>query len=563
MIEIKEFMIRSIFKNSVKMNNFLCMIPGTVYWKRSRARKMIRGYRKLRAEGSLHKIQDLKESLTKTDLLIPQKKFSKLIFGSSLPSAEIVVRQYLLLNVGFLNLNNAILIAQNKKNRKVIAAIPKQWHDSFAKNNLYLNGVACALLWHLTIFCFTLYGILKIFQTLCETFISLKRKKLIKEKYVYFSNLSLSNLPNIKNFEQSFDIISWYLQWTGRNKHIKNIHHDVNNTNEYSIKNVILRFQPNPVPPLRGLSMIARYLLWTLQVIFLVLFDMLRGRWWHGLLLNQSALSNKARLLSIEDFASEYYFHNSSWLYRPLWTYEAEKGGSKITMYFYSTNCQSFKRGDGDNPIFIGYNSMSWTNYLVWDSYQADFIRKCVGSSVSIDIVGPIWFQSGTENISNDHVPFIAVFDVTPFRVLRYCQHALAEEYYVPDVVNKFLEDIIDIVGANNRNVGWKIKRNIGKSAHPRYRKLSDQLREESRVIVIGADQSARSVIELADAVISMPFTSTALIARELGKPSIYYDPSGLIFKDDPAAHGIPLINSIVELNSWIRKISEITYQID
>ena len=45
-----------------------------------------------------------------------------------------------------------------------------------------------------------------------------------------------------------------------------------------------------------------------------------------------------------------------------------------------------------------------------------------------------------------------------------------------------------------------------------------------------------------------MSFTSTALVARDLGKPSYYYDPSGIIQKGDRAAHGIPVISGLSEL---------------
>jgi hypothetical protein len=48
-----------------------------------------------------------------------------------------------------------------------------------------------------------------------------------------------------------------------------------------------------------------------------------------------------------------------------------------------------------------------------------------------------------------------------------------------------------------------------------------------------------------------MPFTSTALIARHLGKPSCYYDPTGLVQKNDRAAHGIPIVTGMEELKSW------------
>jgi len=52
------------------------------------------------------------------------------------------------------------------------------------------------------------------------------------------------------------------------------------------------------------------------------------------------------------------------------------------------------------------------------------------------------------------------------------------------------------------------------------------------------------------------PFTSTALIARELGKPSIYYDPFGICEKDDRAAHGIPILSGQKELQDWLSALS-------
>jgi len=59
-------------------------------------------------------------------------------------------------------------------------------------------------------------------------------------------------------------------------------------------------------------------------------------------------------------------------------------------------------------------------------------------------------------------------------------------------------------------------------------------------------------LIEESHAVISMPFTSTALIGRELNKPSIYYDSLGFIGKNEPAAHGIEVISGKNELREWM-----------
>jgi polysaccharide biosynthesis PFTS motif protein len=101
----------------------------------------------------------------------------------------------------------------------------------------------------------------------------------------------------------------------------------------------------------------------------------------------------------------------------------------------------------------------------------------------------------------------------------------------------------------------WKRKRKIGSIAHPRYRIFAERLSEAENVIIVDPDISANRVIEASSLVISMPFTSTALIARELGKPSCYYDPTGLVQKDDRAAHGIEIISGPEELKEWLKNI--------
>ena len=49
-----------------------------------------------------------------------------------------------------------------------------------------------------------------------------------------------------------------------------------------------------------------------------------------------------------------------------------------------------------------------------------------------------------------------------------------------------------------------------------------------------------------------MPFTSTSIIANEYGYKSAYYDPTGQLLKNDPAAHGVILLSNKIELENWI-----------
>jgi polysaccharide biosynthesis PFTS motif protein len=82
------------------------------------------------------------------------------------------------------------------------------------------------------------------------------------------------------------------------------------------------------------------------------------------------------------------------------------------------------------------------------------------------------------------------------------------------------------------------------------------QLSNKLNYIEVDPSADALQIIQKTKACISMPFTSTALIAKEEGKPSVYYDPTGMIQKDDRAAHGISVLSGINELEEWVENIN-------
>ena len=503
----------------------------------------------------MDRIASLKEALTEQNLGLTDKHFSSYVMGANgYLISEIVVRQYLLLRIGGLNLNQALLFSLGKRSGKVIYPLPKEWRVTISQHGFKVANIRSCLLWQLYIFGALLYGIFQIVKIFLSSLTSLIHKPIKQKKYVYFSSLSTGNLPQGISGQKSYDIVSWYLQWKGKIKNIGAIHHSVPNVPKKLIGDVDLVFQRDILPSLSGLKVIFSYAFWGIIASFIALLDYFRGRWWHALILNQAALSKQVRCLETEFLADEYLFHNSGWIYRPLWTYDAERAGSIITFYFYSTNCESFKKHDGYLPIPYGWRAMSWSRYLVWDDYQADFVRRSIGDAAKIVIVGPIWFSGRSAKIQLSHKLKIAIFDVTPQRASHYSILGLTNEFYTPSVANKFLKDIFDLSAKHNLNLLWKKKREIGRVAHPAYRSFLNQIINEKNITIIDPEVSVMSVIESSSAVISTPFTSVAIMDKNMGKPSIYFDPSKTLFKDDRAAHGIQVISEIDELENWLKK---------
>lgn len=513
----------------------------------------MRGYRRLKQSGQLTRIATVKEAFTEHPLGLGREHFSSVVIGRGAVHGEIIVRQYLLIRIGWVNLNRALLLALSKKRGKVVFPLPKEWREILTENHFEVARLRSSLLWQLYVCIALLYGVMQICRISFAGLSSEKNTNCKQKRHVFFVDLGPGNLPQNIGGSHSHDVISWYLQWPGRKADIEAIHHSVANSSSATVGKIEILPQKGVLPPLTKWESVSAYIFWGISATVIAAVDCLRGRWWHALLLNQAALATQVRNMSPESLAREYLFHNSGSRYRPLWTYEAEGRGSTVSLYFYSTNCEAFKRPDGYPPIPYGWKAMNWPRYLVWDEYQADFVRRAVGKQVNISIVGPIWFQSSSAEMPKLNRPGVAVFDVTPNRASQYCILGLDSEFYVPGVATPFLEHVSNAARKYNVLMMWKGKRNIGRIAHPHYRFfIAKLLAENGHVVPIAPDISAIRVIESSIAVISMPFTSTALIAREMGKPSVYYDPCGILQRDDRAAHGIPILAGVEELEAWL-----------
>lgn len=525
---------------------------------RHRIKQIIRGYRFLKKNNQLDLIADVNRALTTQNLGIKGKYFSKYLFGSGIEQAEIICRQYLLARVAGRQLNSGLLYSLGKPGAPVVYYLPSEWREIVKNKGFKVGFVLTALLWNAFVVMMLANGVVTIIKIVISGIIAvLKQSTQQLGSYVYFNGLGPLNLPQTCRDGRSYDIFTWYMQWTDRISNIDTICHGVIGADSKSANGIPVVPVPSPIPPLAHIGSIARFVLWSISATLISTGDLLRGRWWHALLLSQAALAAQVRMQAPEGLAKEYLFHQSGWIYRPLWTYEAENHGKRVAFYFYATNIEAFKGENGYPPPSYGYQAMNWPHYLVWDEYQADFIKRVAEEKAKISIVGPIWFQDSFIELPQLPDRSVAVFDVQPHRNFVYKILIPSQEYYIPSIANQFLMDIHIVLRECKMVMVHKRKRNIGKRIHPEYENLLKSLAEEDDIFHVEPDISAIRVIESCFAVISMPFTATALLGRKLGKPSCYYDPSGLVYKDDRAAHGIKIISGTKDLKSWVKSIQK------
>lgn len=517
----------------------------------------MRGYRKLKSQGRLDLISSIKDQLAEKELSDKSYEHMRHYLGAGTPWAMVILRQFLLLRFAGLDLNKSILVAYNQQGR-ISLPMPRKWREVVRENRFLINESKSTLIWAGYV---TLYWVRGTLQICIIMFMGLKaasrRLPRFHDNSAFFHGLSEKNLPLEKTSKpERRNIFSWYARWPGKLNSLTVFEHDVKNAPRRKAGGIPV-VPGNPIPLPRLPREWGAYMRWAFLSIIGSFFELLRGNWIPSVILAEAAKAAAVRYSNACEITKENVFHNSNWLYRPLWTYEAEARGSATFLYFYSTNAEGFKRSDGYARQENHWNLTNWPRYLVWDKWQRDFILRVTSNNPSIEVVGPIDFETGIPDLPAIDVGYIAVFDVQPVRKSYYESLGISFDYYTPETAIRFLEDITAVAAEAGKTVLLKKKRTIGKVAHPRYRNVVEQLTAKGLLMPVDPSTDARWMIARSSLVISMPFTSTALLGRVEEKPSCYYDAAGLVQKDDRAAHGIAIVSGREELANWIHRSSQ------
>ena len=521
---------------------------------RRRIRTIMRGYRILKETNQFGLIRKIKIDLEGVQIKQVNRTVSDLFFGEGYKEAELIVRQNLAVRVGVYGLDKALLYSIGSKGSPVAYPLPKVFQSVLIDNNFKVSSGRCSSLWIAYVGLMWCFGLLTIARQFYAAFRNIFNSTSDwTEKFVFFVGLSKNNLPRPFKDGRSYDVITWFTNWEGFVNSPSVLRHDVPDVKLTFINGRRVEFDKNMIPPLNSISGLIRFIRWSIYAVLFSTIEMFRGRWWNAFLLSEATKSAVVRFAKSNQIASEYIFENSGTIYRPIWTYEAEKKGAQITSYFYSTfELPKLLTGYQKSSEFLGL--MNWPLYLVWDTYQEDLVHRNMGDFPLAKSVGPILFTEGPTELPEIPKNSVAIFDNQPIRSsTHFAFETHADfDYQSPKVPIKFIKDIYTVLSSCHATIVHKPKRPDNRSVK-KYRKLLAELSENKNFISIESSTSAMRVIENCQAVISSPFTSTAILGKSLGKPSIFYDPMGVIQKDDRGGHGIPIINGQEELMSWLK----------
>ncbi len=531
-----------------------------LYFKHRKIRKIrriIRGYQVLKSSGQLGLVRRVKREFGDTRIDEVTTAATDFIFGAGKEEAELITRQFLLLRNTGIALHNNLLYSIGSGNSRIVCPLPKAFRLVLIKNGFNVSQWRSSGIWACYIILLWCFGIVTVVKHFCNGLIRIASSGLVStERYAYFTGLQSNNLPRPGKDGKSYDTVTWYSNWKGAGDNLAVFYHQCKGTPVCRLKSKKVSFRKEPFPAIRNVADLSWFFMWSTGAVILSAFDICRGRWWNAFLLAETTRAAVTRLAIPSELAVDYLFENSDSVFRPVWTYEAERKGSRIISYFYSS-FEDFKLPGGYEPNSTYWQAMNWPLYAVWDHYQEQLIERNINKNANVIVVGPIWLSSSLVDLPEIPDSAVAVFDTPRLKMSSHFGFSTIAELYGNSAVPvTFIRDIASALEKYDGIIAHKGKRNRGlENLHKGYVRSIMKLVHQNRLLSIDADTSPIVVIEKCKAVISMPFTSTAILGRELGKPSIYYDPTGLIQKDDRGAHGILVISNESELQDWIGKV--------
>lgn len=509
----------------------------------------IKGYRLLK-KGNTDFVNQIRVEIANSQIKIKPSLVENLIFPQQI-NLTLSVHQYLLkLLLGRMFTRSVLSCVYTKK--KLIYPLPIGWSKIVNNSGLKVSYFWNTILFYVFISIFWFYGVYFVFKSILIN----KNRRKYNESYAYFFNLNQECFPSLRKSD-SYTIISWYCKkFKNQSKHIV---HSVPSISDYNLDEYKISYSIDHIPKISNFNFFFKVIpklifMFTLMTLFNIVFL----RWWNILLLKEIVEMYIFHNSDSKNVADEYFFHFSHQIYRPLWTYVAESRGSDLIFYYYSSPISTFKNENGKYttvPEFL--QVMNWPKYLVWNQTHSNYLQSQIKYPGTINIVGPIWFQESCVELPKITKPAIVVFDITPYREFFSHTFANAQEYtYHHKVPINFLSDLQEITSELGIHLYFKRKMNKGYNLNmlnKKYLNFLSNFIKKDNVTEINSGVSPDRVCQEFDLVFSMPFTSTAVVAHSYKKHSVYYDPIGVIQKDDRAGHNLTVLNKKVELKTYLK----------
>lgn len=498
---------------------------------------------------TVKKINDLKAKLLAHKIKINHQYFSKSISSIEFETA---INQFLIQRLFSISFNQKLYHAIEDQ-KLIIHPLPPQWRIILESEGLKIPTFSNGVVWFIFKLKWLLYGVLLSFRVLSSN-LSFFREQ-IDTPFIYIDNLTEKNFPEDENFSKAKNIINWIINYHNlKNTSIvywyKGVRPHKILTNK--IKSIPYAVSSNTLNLFSFIILSVKIIYHSMYLIIKLLFSsslspLLMKEYVFLLLLNKAKRNN---------LASHYFFHGTTLIFRPLWTYIVEKKGSEVICFLYSTHNSPYSN-ENKFDLKHGYrNESSWNHFYTWNQFQKEYFAY-FRPKAKYSVVGPIWFEAfkSVKIDSKSNQLNILILDIRPIKkdLIKFIGieeiFNFSEDYLI-NYNNSLVNALTSIEGVK---IFYKSKRSFVKNYHSgNYQETVNNIFDKKMISHIDPNADIFSLIEKVDIVFSPPFVSATNIASSMNKSSAYFDPSRKIKPNAFLAHGNKILFTENEIKDYI-----------
>ncbi len=404
--------------------------------------------------------------------------------------------------------------------------------------------------------------------------------ELIRGTYIFFKIFLSIGFNENKNFYKKFffhsftkvflrekinlkknSLFEWFLrdnEYIFKNNHIL-ISHSDKNKKKYEEKNFQISYNQLLPVPIKSIKNKLKFLLNFLIILFINLKDIFILNWKSSILFAEKVIYLNFHYCNKIELYDEYFFNNSEWLYKPLWTYKAEQRDSNISMIYYSINdlptedISKYKNEKEYLRIFHHHEIMTWQRYYAWTEDHKNHLNYVLNENLPKQILVKGYFilETGKEFQPIEQKKTITCFPITPIDPVINVINQRHSNYLTFDSCKLFIKNIVQYYEKLNIKVYFKLKRNFNNQSNDDYKNFYNKMLEQGKFFNLDPETDIEEIIEKSDLIISAPFTSVSTVSKIKGKKTIYYDPTKSLNKPNhqKAAYNVPIIFDLKDLD--------------
>lgn len=444
------------------------------------------------------------------------------------------------------------IFALSKLNGKPgVHPIPIEWLQVLESCGFRVNKSFSKLLWKLSLYkkgANSFIGVFKQLFTFEPCNLKIGQLKDVSQTSIWSNTINKnyfqSDDVNLYNFKNWIDIKSPI------SKRVVTLHHNHSSSVRASLNPIDQSFQMDAIHILKGLRL--KYLSDLLIILLLGTLKASIGKPEFLSVGYDLALALRVHASDRQHLPDYIFFTESDGIIKPIWASVAEDKGSHVVVVFFSA-CDTPMLLDEVSPSFEIYKCSTWRDFWVVDEIQHKLLESKIGKGkAEICVVGFPWRTDTKISTELSSKKLVVIFDYENIDGFYTFSTLNDVGYCGSDKEIKFLNDILEISLSFDITIVHKPKRDISPEKRSQlYRDTLIRLEGTKSYVRISPEVSPNQLIDMADCVISLPVTSTAMIAKNAGKNSIYYDPLGLLSPSDVCFRDVLLVQGQESLRKW------------